>query len=31
MKLTNDNLLFNYKVEAGRYHGRDIPHDAHGG
>lgn len=31
MKLTNDNLLFNYKVEAGRYHGRDIPSDAHGG
>ncbi len=31
MKLTNDNLLFNYKIEAGRYHGRDIPHDAHGG
>jgi uncharacterized protein len=31
MKLTNDNLLFNYKVEAGRYHGRDIPEDAHGG
>lgn len=31
MKLTNDNLLFNYKVEAGRYHGRHIPHDAHGG
>lgn len=28
MKLTNDNLLFNYKVEAGRYHGRDIPEDA---
>lgn len=31
MKLTNDNLLFNYKVEAGRYDGRDIPADAHGG
>ena len=31
MKLTNDNLLFNYKVEAGRYDGRDIPEDAHGG
>src|SRR5690625_3440588 len=31
LKLTNDNLLFNYKVEAGRYHGRDIPVDAHGG
>lgn len=31
LKLTNDNLLFNYRVEAGRYHGRDIPADAHGG
>jgi len=31
LSLTNDNLLFNYKVEAGRYHGRDIPADAHGG
>ena len=31
MKLTNDNLLFNYKVEAGRYHGRNIPQGAHGG
>lgn len=31
LKLSNDNLLFNYRVEAGRYHGRDIPADAHGG
>lgn len=31
LSLTNDNLLFNYKVEAGRYHGRNIPADAHGG
>jgi len=31
LKLTNDNLLFNYRVEAGRYDGRDIPSDAHGG
>src|SRR5690625_7789091 len=30
LKLTNDNLLFNYRVEAGRYEGRDIPSDAHG-
>lgn len=31
MSLTNDNLLFNYRVEAGRFHGREIPKDAHGG
>ncbi|MBD3922334.1 glycoside hydrolase family 127 protein [Paenibacillus sp. PR3] len=31
MKLTNDNLLFNYRLEAGRYTGREIPPDAHGG
>lgn len=31
MSLTNDNLLFNYRVEAGRFHGREIPRDAHGG
>ncbi|WP_274652116.1 beta-L-arabinofuranosidase domain-containing protein [Paenibacillus humicola] len=31
MKLNSDHLLFNYKLEAGRYSGRDIPHGAHGG
>lgn len=31
LKLTNDNLLFNFKLEAGRYSGRDIPEGAHGG
>lgn len=31
MKLSSDNLLFNYRLEAGRYTGRDIPEDAHGG
>jgi uncharacterized protein len=31
MKLTSDNLLFNFKLEAGRYTGRGIPEDAHDG
>lgn len=31
MKLTSDNLLFNFRLEAGRYTGREIPPDAHGG
>lgn len=31
MKLTSDNLLFNYELEAGRFWGRGIPADAHGG
>lgn len=31
MKLTIDNLLINYKVEAGRFTGREIPADAHTG
>ena len=31
MKLTNDNLLFNFRLEAGRFTGREIPEDAHGG
>ncbi len=31
MKLTNDNLLINYKLEAGRFTGRGIPSDAHTG
>lgn len=31
MKLDSDHLLFNYKLEAGRYTGRDIPKGAHGG
>lgn len=31
MKLDSDHLLFNYRLEAGRYPGRGIPHDAHGG
>ncbi len=31
MSLSIDNLLFNYKLEAGRYSGRTIPDDAHGG
>ena len=31
MKLTSDNLLFNYKLEAGRYWGRGIPQGAHEG
>lgn len=31
MKLNSDHLLFNYRLEAGRYEGRDIPEDAHGG
>ncbi len=31
MKLTNDNLLFNYRLEAGRYSGRGIPKGAHEG
>lgn len=31
MKLTSDNLLFNYRVEAGRFSGRGIPEGAHEG
>ena len=31
MKLTSDNLLFNYRLEAGRYSGRGIPEGAHEG
>jgi hypothetical protein len=31
MKLTNDNLLFNYRLEACRYSGRGIPEGAHEG
>lgn len=31
MKLDSDHLLFNYRLEAGRYSGRDIPPGAHGG
>ena len=31
MRLTNENLLFNYLLESGRYTGRGIPKDAHTG
>lgn len=31
MKLTSDNLLTNFRLEAGRYSGREIPADAHTG
>jgi DUF1680 family protein len=31
MKLSNDNLLINYKLEAGRYSGRGLKEDAHSG
>lgn len=31
MKLNSDHLLFNFRLEAGRYSGRDIPKGAHGG
>ena len=31
MKLTNDNLLINFKLEAGRYTGRELRSDAHTG
>lgn len=31
MKLTNENLLFNYVLEAGRFNGREVPKDAHTG
>lgn len=31
MKLTSDNLLFNYRLEAGRFWGRGIPEGAHDG
>ncbi len=31
MRLTSNNLLMNYQVEAGRYSGREIPGDAHTG
>ena len=31
MKLTNENLLINFKLEAGRYPGRKLGSDAHGG
>jgi len=31
LKLDSDHLLFNYRLEAGRFSGRDIPEGAHGG
>ena len=31
MKLTNENLLVNFALEAGRYPGRELGSDAHGG
>ncbi|MDF2908380.1 MAG: hypothetical protein K0R34_3701, partial [Herbinix sp.] len=31
MKLTNENLLVNFTLEAGRYPGRELGSDAHGG
>lgn len=31
MKLSNDNLLLNFKLEAGRYSGRELGSDAHKG
>ncbi|MDF2906706.1 MAG: hypothetical protein K0R34_2027 [Herbinix sp.] len=31
MKLTNENLLVNFKLEAGRYPGRELGCDSHGG
>ncbi|MEV5030196.1 beta-L-arabinofuranosidase domain-containing protein [Paenibacillus sp. LPE1-1-1.1] len=31
MKLNSDHLLLNYKLEAGRFSGREIPKGAHGG
>ena len=31
MELTVDNLLINFKLEAGRYEGRELPADAHTG
>jgi uncharacterized protein len=31
MRLTNDNLLINFKLEAGRYVGRGLASDSHGG
>lgn len=31
MKLDSDHLLFNFKLEAGRFSGREIPEGAHGG
>lgn len=31
LKLDSDHLLFNYRLEAGRYRGREIPQGAHGG
>lgn len=31
MKLSSDNLLLNYQVEAGRFHGREVPERAHTG
>jgi uncharacterized protein len=31
MKLTNENLLINFKLEAGRYSGRELGGDAHKG
>ena len=31
MKLTSDNLLINFRLEAGRYPGRELPKDAHTG
>ena len=31
MRLTNENLLVNYQLEAGRYKGRELHENAHGG
>ncbi|WP_270168742.1 beta-L-arabinofuranosidase domain-containing protein [Paenibacillus sp. SYP-B4298] len=31
LQLNTDHLLFNYRLEAGRYTGRSIPEGAHGG
>ncbi|RIX46562.1 hypothetical protein D3P08_26090 [Paenibacillus nanensis] len=31
MKLDSGHLLFNFQLEAGRFHGRTIPEGAHGG
>lgn len=31
MRLTNDHLLFNYRLEAGRFQGRGIPEGSHTG
>ena len=31
MRLTNENLLVNFQLEAGRYKGRELHENAHGG